>query len=389
MEVPDLISSDVWEMAAKAFSNREYYVAYNNTLLFVHKDDIAFFNNVEDASDFASNQVTEFDSWDVIRFTSLEQFKNHVESIVPGLVYKPLAIAAEPEPSFFPVKELKSKTIIIMDIQKTMEQLSKKLLFLGFGEGLNTELERQLKKGKPEFSLKATTDFGTDKMEAMIHFQHAAKDGKENYFLNNYVATLINREDTPSMFVYVNNRGQSITFKEACNLLNDRFVFKKLTSKTGVEYETWIKLDKDNPDLRTGYPKIHQYGSKLDFDLKEAVNRMPFKFLEYGPELKNVLQSLEKGNLTSVLLTEKDDQQKVSIEANPPLNTLNMYDATGKKLDYPMEKVEVKYQKKEEMEVAEGQAAYRKRDLLGKKREPNNLMEKKGTGQKTGRRNKL
>lgn len=380
MEVPDLISTEVWQKAATAFAQREHYVAYNNTLLFVHEEDIAFFSNQEDASDHALNNTGDFDSWHVVRFDSLDAFKTHIEQIVPGLVYQPapsIAVDDESTHSFFPTKELTSKTTIIMDIKKSMEQLSKKLLFLGFGEGLKTELERQLKEGSPTFSLNASSEFGNDKMEAVLQFKYAEKNGKENYFLNNYVATLVNGDNNPSQFFYVNNRGQSITFKEACNLLNDRFVFKTLTSKTGTEYETWIKIDKDNIDLKTGYPKLHQYGDRLGFDLKEAVERLPFKFLKYGPELNNVLKSLEKGNRTQVVLIKDDAEQKVAIEANPPSLTLNMYDVDGKKLDYPSQKVEQKYAKTEAVAVAEKQGAYNKKELLGKKRAPNNLIEKK------------
>lgn len=386
MHVPDLISPEVWEKARQAFDLEAYYVAFNNTLLFVHVDDIHFFNSMDDAAEFVLEQSGDFDTWDVLRFSSLEQFQSHIENILPGLIYKPQGLPTTPAPSFFPAKELHSKTTIIMDIQKTLEQLSNKLLFLGFGEGLNTELERQLKEGKPEFSLNASTEFGKDKMEAVLHFRYAEKNGKENYFLNNYVATLVNGENNPSQFFYVNNRGQSITFKEACNLLNDRYVFKTLTSKTGVEYDTWIKIDKDNIDLKTGYPKLHQYGDRLGFDLQEAVNRLPFKFLQYGPELKMVMKSLEKGNRPEVLLLKDGVEQKVSIEANPPSLTLNMFDADGMKMEFPSKKVEQKYEQSASVAVAEKPSTYNKKDLLSKKRQPNNLIEKKGNAKKGPRK---
>ncbi len=388
MQVPDLISPEVWEKASQAFEQGVCYVAYNNTLLFAHEEDIRFFTNPEDADEFTQDYSSDFDNWQVKRFTSLDAFKLHVESIVPGLVYEPPQQSVTAHPSFFPIKELHSKTTIIMDIQKSLEQLSNKLLFLGFGEGLNTELERQLKEGKPEFSLNASAEFGKDKMEAVLHFRYAEKNGKENYFLNNYVATLVNGDHNPSQFFYVNNRGQSITFKEACNLLNDRYVFKTLTSKTGVEYDTWIKIDKDNIDLKTGYPKLHQYGDRLGFDLQEAVNRLPFKFLQYGPELKMVMKALEKGNRPDVILLKDGVEQKVSIEANPPSLTLNMFDVNGMKLEYPAKKLEQKYEQSESVAVSERQSTYHKKDLLSKKRQPNNLIEKKGNA-KRGPRKKI
>lgn len=386
MEVPDLISPEVWQKAAAAFEQEAYFVAYNNTLLFVHEDDIRFFTNLEDADDFAATNSCDYDQWNVQRFTSLDQFKTHIEGIVPGLVFKPPVLEPTLIHTHFPHQEIISKTTIIMDIKKPLEQLSKKLLFLGFGEGLKTELEKQLKEGQPEFSLHASTEFGKDKMEAVIQFKYGEKNGKENYFINNYVATLVNGDNNPSQFFYVNNRGQSITFKEACNLLNDRFVFKKLTSKTGIEYETWIKIDKDKIDEKTGYPKLHQYGDKLGFNLNEAVNRLPFKFLTYGPELAMVLKALEKGSRPEVVLIKDGAEQKVAIEANPPSLTLNMYDADGKQLEYPSQKVELKYAQKTEEAVAEKQGTYNRKDLLNKKRQPNNLIEKKNSAKRSPRK---
>ena len=42
---------------------------------------------------------------------------------------------------------------------------------------------------------------------------------------------------------FINNKGQSITFREACNLLNGRSVYKELTPKEGARYKAWVKLD--------------------------------------------------------------------------------------------------------------------------------------------------
>jgi len=387
MELPDLISPEVWEKARIAFALHENWVAFNNTLLFVHESDIRFFTNREDAEDFSFDNGNDTEHWQVVRIANLEALTTKVESIMPGLVYKPaetLTMVQEVEPPFFP-KELllKNKTIIMNE--ENLEYLKNQLKFLGFGEGLNSQLESKMREGKPDFTLDASTEFGADKMQAVIHFRHSEKDGKEAYFCNHYLATLLREDQNRSQFIYVNNKGQSVTFKESCNLLNSRSVFKEVTPKEGDPYKAWLKIDHENVDQKTGYPKLRQFTTNYGFDLKEAVGRMDFKGMKYDDQLKDVLKSLQKGNAASVMIIKEGKEVPVSIEANPQLRTLNMYDKNGEKLFYPMQKVEQKYgqapadTKKQEVEsiVNEPGEKYEKKNLLEKNKPSNGLIEKR------------
>jgi hypothetical protein len=87
MEVADLISPEVWEMVRVAIERHEHWAAYDNTLLFVHEDDIQFFGNKEDAGEYD-------DRWNVIRIDSLDDFKKKVERIMPGVKYVPAPVAS-------------------------------------------------------------------------------------------------------------------------------------------------------------------------------------------------------------------------------------------------------------------------------------------------------
>ncbi len=391
MEVPDLIYAEVWEKARLAFENHENWVAYNNTLLFVHSDDIRFFNNREDAAEFAESQISEYDCFRIERVESLTDFKNKVERIMPGLEYKPsenISIIKESAPSFFPKELLLKNKTIIMNTEN-QEFLKTQLQFLGFDEGLQSQLEKMMKEGKPEFSLTASTEFGKDKMQAVIHFRHSEKDGKEAYFCNHYIASLEKEGQQLSQFVYVNNKGQNITFKESCNLLNGRSVFKEITPREGAPYKAWVKIDHENMDTKTGYPKLKQFGGNYGFDLKEAVERMPFKELGYPDQEKTLLKSLQKGNAYSATLIKGSKEEKVFIEANPQFKTLNMYDKNGEKLFYPMQKVAEKFgqapadaRRQETAMVGEPGERYDKKNLLSKDKPSNGLIPKKNTSAK-------
>lgn len=393
MEVPDLISTEVWEKAKTAFAHQDHWVAYNNTLLFVHETDIRFFSNQEDADDFCFDNLNEVENWQVVRIADLDEFKAKVEGIMPGLVYKPGKepdMVQETAPSFFP-KELllKNKTIIMT--AENLEYLKNQLLFLGFGEGLNSQLEKKMKEGKPEFTLDASTEFGTEKMQAVIHFRHSEKDGKEAYFCNHYIATLLREDQNRSQLIYVNNKGQSITFKESCNLLNSRSVFKEITPKEGAPYKAWLKIDHENMDPKTGYPKLRQFTANYGFDLKEAVGRLDFKGMKYDEQLKTLMKSLQKGNAASVVLLKNGNEIPVLLEANPRLKTLNMYDKNGESMYYPAQKVEQKYgqaptdtKKMEAQTVASDTGVkYDKKDLLAKNRPSNGLLPKKNDKSKS------
>jgi hypothetical protein len=278
---------------------------------------------------------------------------------------------------------------------ENLEYLKNQLKFLGFDEGLYSQLEMKMKEGRPDFTLDASHEFGVDKMTAVIQFKLGTREDKPNYYCNSYVATLHKDEQKHSQFVYVNNRGQSITFKEACNLLNGRSVLKEITPKEGPVYKAWLKIDHEKMDEKTGYPKLRSFGTNYGFDLHEAIGRMPFKELSYGDQVKTVMKSLEKGNLRSVtLMRDGGKEQPVFIEANPKFKTMNMYDKDMNKLYYPAEKVAQKYGKAPVDEkrqgvaqVIEKQQKLEKKDLLTTKGQSNGLLDKKNP--QKSRRNRL
>lgn len=393
MELDDLISPEVLKKVKDGLANFEHWIAYNNTLLFVHESDIQLFTNQEDAANFADNNEGEYDRWDIVRIENLADFIGKVEACMPGVTYKPAQAAAEVNESpasYFPKEQLLQNRKIMMN-EQNLKYLKNQLDFLGFDESLHGLLEQKMKEGKPEFSLEANAEYGQDKMQAVIHFRFSEKDGKEAYFCNHYIATLLREDQNRSQFIYVNNKGQSVTFKESCNLLNSRSVYKEITPKEGSVYKAWLKIDHENIDQKTGYPKLRQFTGNYGFDLMEAVSRMPFKVLKYDDQLKGLVKSLRKGNLTNAMLMKDGKEVQVNIEANPQMHTLNMYDKNGEPLYYPSKKTEQKYgqapvdAKRQEQSAVlnEPGMKYERKDLLAKKGQDNGLLEKKKTRAKS------
>ncbi|MDB5232002.1 MAG: hypothetical protein JWN76_2807 [Chitinophagaceae bacterium] len=278
------------------------------------------------------------------------------------------------------------------------EYLQNQLLNLGFGEGLTSELEKQMKTGMPDFRLSASHEFGKDKMEAVLHFNKSEKDGNEMYFFNKYDAMLMNEKHNARQTFFINNKGQSITFKEACNLMNGRCVHKEITPKEGGAYKAWVKLDFSNRDDK-GNAKFKHFNENFGFDVKEAVGRLPFKELSDPEQMATLIASLKKGNLAKATLIKEGNEQAVFITADPQFKTLKMYDKNEKKLYVPSEKVDPRYglAPSDEKRLSEGKGQVaevnnsmvmepsaslnndKKKDLLAKKTQSHNLLPKKNT----------
>ncbi|WP_121813021.1 hypothetical protein [Mucilaginibacter kameinonensis] len=117
--------------------------------------------------------------------------------------------------------------------EQNFEYLKKSLKYLGFGENLNYALEVRLKGGSDKFTLGASAAFATATAKDMVNYELRFSKSKttDNYFLNDYKATLEkgNANGTtqePISRVFVLNKGNDITAKEAYNLLSGRSIQK-------------------------------------------------------------------------------------------------------------------------------------------------------------------
>lgn len=227
---------------------------------------------------------------------------------------------------------------------ENLEYLQKQMLYSGFGEGLNAQLEKKLKEGHPDFQIQASHEFGRDTMEAVLYFSRSKQDGSDKYFFNKYDATLNNDHGKFQQTFFINNKGQSITFREACNLLNGRSVYKELTPKEGARYKAWIKLDFSKRD-EFNNAKLNIFNEKYGFDLKEALSRIPLKELGDPDKMAVLFTSLQRGDMVQATMVKPEKEMPVQIAADPKFKTIRMFDKEGTKLYVPAPKQEVQYGK--------------------------------------------
>lgn len=213
--------------------------------------------------------------------------------------------------------------------EQNAEYLKERLFFLGFGNNLNAELEKNIRQQREQFKLPIQAEFSKGSQKDIVDFSLDFSKSKQSdmYFLNNYQATL--KHDDPgkeqSQTFYI-NKGNGVTAKEAYNLLDGRAVHKKLVDKEGNPYEAWLQLNFEQKE-ENGNNKIQKYHAAWGYDLEKALTRHPVKELGTPDQKKDLIKSLEKGNIQQVTFQRDGQEEKMLLEANPKERNLIVYDA--------------------------------------------------------------
>ena len=220
------------------------------------------------------------------------------------------------------------KTDTIMNTQN-LDFLKKSLLNLGFGEQVNSALEKNIDKKVPEFTLDAKHEFNQQKVDYTLHFK--AGDNQEMYFFNKFEATLDKgREKEQNQTFYI-NKGNGITAKEAFNLMEGRAVHKQLFNKEGEKYHAWLQLDNDNL-TQNGSKEIKRFSENYGFDIEQVISGKGIKEMGTAEGQDNLLRSLKKGNAQQITVERNGEEKKYFISASPQFKTVDLYDHQMKKI---------------------------------------------------------
>src|SRR6478609_138343 len=225
---------------------------------------------------------------------------------------------------------------------KNFEFLKDGLKYMGFGDKLNAELEKQINQQPAEFKLQLEGEFKkdgvTDKVDYKLDFKKS--DTTDMYFFNRYQATLKNDDPTleKSQTFYV-TKNSGITAKESYNLLSGRSVNKDLNNKEGQPFNAWLQLDFQEKDKNDNF-KVKQYHTGYGYELEATLNKYPIKEMGNEEEKGKLIKSLEKGNMQPVTFIKEGKEERMFIEANPQFKTLNLYDSKMEKQFQGIEKKE-------------------------------------------------
>lgn len=220
--------------------------------------------------------------------------------------------------------------------QDNLDYLKNSLLYMGFGDRLHSDLEKNIRSGKQEFTLHDTQEFynGNRKMESALYYNR----GKENemYFWNKYDGKLIKADgSSESQTFYINQvkvenkelekmetKLSGYTLKEAANLLDGRAVEKEFYSQQNVPYSAWKQLDFSVKDKHSNY-EYKTFHENYGYDVTSALERVPVKDLERNSAKEDLIRSLKKGNLQAATA---ENGERVYLAANPQFKSINVFD---------------------------------------------------------------
>jgi hypothetical protein len=331
------ISDEVIELAQLALNKGEQWMAYNQSLYFIDKSDVYFFKSKSEAHDFADNNISDRDNFHVLHFNSLlDIFKeipygekavtnpdaNGLYNHEGNAFTDALIDHIEQQQSLF---KSQLKTNVMNN--ENFQYLSDNLKYMGFGENLKPELEKNLKEGKGEFQLHYKAEINKKPFEVTMNFRKS--DTSDMYFFNNYHASLEKANGQKEEQTFYLNKGKGVTGKEAFNLLDGRAVHKDLVTREGQPYKAWIQLDFENKD-KNNNSEVKQFHENYGFDLKNAVEKFPITELKDPEKEKALMQSLQKGNVQSVTIEKDGSSHKMFIEADPQFKKVNLYDSNMK-----------------------------------------------------------
>ena len=336
------ISDEVLELVNMALSKGEHWMAYNQSLYFIDKEDVHFFNLQNEAREFANNNFSDRDAYHVIYFNSiLDIFKEipYPENVGKDLVNNPdINGLYNYEGNAFTdslIEHIEQQQLSIFNSQlktnvmnnENFQYLSDNLKYMGFGENLKTDLEKNLNEGKADFQLHYKAEINKKPFEVTMNFRKS--DTSDMYFFNNYHASLEKGKNEKAEQTFYLNKGKGVTGKEAFNLLDGRSVHKDLVTKEGQPYKAWMQLDFENNGKNNNF-KVKQFHEKYGFDLKAAVEKFPITDLKEPDKEKALMQSLQKGNVQFVTIEKDGSSHKMFIEADPQFKKVNLYDSNMK-----------------------------------------------------------
>ncbi|MBS4066682.1 MAG: hypothetical protein KGZ74_19120 [Chitinophagaceae bacterium] len=336
------IADEVLDLITIALSKGEHYMAYNNSLYFIDKDDVHFFSTKEEANDFSTANISDRDNFSVLHFNSLKDILEKIpygESISHQLNLDPDANGLyNKDGNDFTdalIDHFESQQRSLFDKQlkthfmnnENLQYLTDNIKYMGFGETLKAELERNMSEGKGEFQLHFKAEINKKPFDATLNFRKS--DSTDMYFFNNYHASLEKSNGDKNEQTFYLNKGKGVTAKEAYNLLDGRAVHKELSTKDGQPYKAWIQLDFENKDKNNNF-EVKQFHENYGYDLKAAVAKFAVGELNDPDKSKALFQSLEKGNVQSVTIEKDGSSHKMFMEADPQFKKVTLYDSNMK-----------------------------------------------------------
>jgi len=222
--------------------------------------------------------------------------------------------------------------------EQNVDYLKNQIKYTGFGENLSEHLMEKIEQQLETFTLEYQTTYGRSLMEVELYFSKSLTQNM--YFFNAYVVNLKGPAGKMSQTFYI-NKGNSITLKEAYNLMSGRAVQKNFLNKEGTDYTCWVQLDPFTTTANGNY-KLAYYHKNYGYDLELTISKYPILEMQLDEFKDSILTSLQKGNLQMVTF-EIDGKEEIRfIEANPKFKSITIYNESMEKQFWQPESTRIK-----------------------------------------------
>jgi len=302
MNKEKVISDELLNNVMAAIANGYSWFVYNTLPYFLDKEDMQFFKAENEANKWAFENNSKTEAYKII----------HVNSVTD--LYRELKYGER-------VEALLNHPKTYFMNQQNLDYLKENLRYMGFGDKLHADLEKNIQQGFPEFVLKMQSEFSGQNLETNLFFRKS--DQSDLYFFNKYDAVLRNNIGTFEHSFYL-NKGHGVTLKEAFNLLQGRAVYKEMENKEGQKFKAWIELDFKQKN--NGTYKVKQYHDNYGYNLESTLNKFPIKELQNEQQKERLLSSLQRGNKQSVTMNVEGCDQMFFLQANPQFKTITVFD---------------------------------------------------------------
>jgi len=178
--------------------------------------------------------------------------------------------------------------------QRNFIYLLNQLEKTGFGRGVESALKRAMQAATPGFELVSQYQYGKNRnrIDVCLYFRRSDEDG--HYTFHRFHAMLTDELDRPlrEQTFYV-DRPNTVTAKEAFNLLEGRPVYKAIYIKGEPVDHQWLQLDFSQQEQNGNYV-FKVWRKEFDFDLDLALQQLSLWELGHAKPREYLLQSLRK-----------------------------------------------------------------------------------------------
>lgn len=219
---------------------------------------------------------------------------------------------------------------------KQLNYLKNQVKYLGLGEDtkLHKDLENAILSPEDKVTVRAEYNYPDRLMKGntATFDLNLTKTEQGGVFLNSYRANLTTKNGEERSQTFKVQKENSVTAKEAINLLEGRSVkieHDVVDKKTGElsRTESFIKLNMKEPKTDYGNYKYEWYNKNAyGVDIDNIMQKSNLTFAN-DIERERTKKHLEKGNITQVTFQHENRQIQGFAVLNPQWKMLNLYDS--------------------------------------------------------------